>query len=419
MAEKRSRAGDAGSVGPEDGASGEQSTGEQSAGRNRVRPIFERDDGDIDVLHVDDDPALLDVTEQYLRREDDRLAVETATSPADGLDLLAERAFDVVVSDYQMPDIDGLEFLERLRERGDDVPFIIFTGRGREEVAVEALNLGADRYLQKGGDPQSQYGLLADAIVAEATHQRARETLRESEERYRRLVEAFPDIVFITDYDSKMLWANAALERQTGLTIEDFQMDQQDNPFIHPDDADRVAAHIGEFVESDATYSEPIDNRFVDADGDVHWYSSIITKTTYDGEPALQFITRNISDRKEREQRRRRTERRYRTLVEHVPGLVALFDDDLRYDAVGGDLLEAVDLTTADVEGAHVAAVGSVLGGVDPDDCRAVFDGEHRERTYDAAGRTVTARYRPVTDTDGVTAGMVLLRTEEPRLADP
>jgi len=137
-------------------------------------------------------------------------------------------------------------------------------------VAVEALNLGADRYLQKGGDPESQYGLLVDAIAAEAAHRRAREGLRESEQRYRTLVEALPDAVFITDYDSRMLWANDALERRTGLTVEDFQMDQEDNPFIHPADADRIAAHIAGFVDSDRTYSDPVDNRFVDADGTVH-----------------------------------------------------------------------------------------------------------------------------------------------------
>lgn len=61
-----------------------------------------------------------------------------------------------------MPEIDGLEFLEIIREeKGMDIPFIMFTGKGREDVAMDALNLGADRYIQKGGNPKSQYGLLA------------------------------------------------------------------------------------------------------------------------------------------------------------------------------------------------------------------------------------------------------------------
>jgi len=358
----------------------------------------------IRVLHVDDDPALLDVTEQYLRREDDRLVVETATAPAEGLDLLAEADFDVAVSDYQMPEMNGLEFLERVRE-DSGIPFIIFTGRGREEVAVEALNLGADRYLQKGGDPESQYGLLADAIVQEAAHRRAREELRESEQRYRTLVEALPDIVFITDYESKMLWANDALERKTNLTIEDFQMAQEDNPFIHPDDADRVAAHIGEFVESDRRYSDPVDNRFVDADGNTHWYSSIVVKITYQGEPALQFITREVTERKQREQRLERVQRRYETLLATFPdGLVALFDDDFQYIDAGGELLDA-----GTIEDAHVTDVdAAVLNAVAPEDCRAVFEGERRTWTCTDGGDRFELRLQPVSSDGDVAAGMVV-----------
>jgi PAS domain S-box-containing protein len=369
-------------------------------------------DGEIRVLHVDDEPALLEVTEQFLRQEDERIAVETATSPQEGLVLLDENGFDVVVSDYQMPGMNGLELLETLREDDNQMPFIIFTGHGREEVAVDALNLGADRYLQKGGDPKSQYGLLADAVVQETEHRRAREELEESEERYRTLVEAFPDIVFITDYDSQMLWANAALERQTGLTIDDFQMEQEENPFIHPEDADHVAARLGEFIESSRKYSEPIDNRFIDADGDVHWYSSVVAKSTYDGEPALQFITRSISERKEREQRLERVQRRYRTLVETLPdALVAVFDDDFRYASADGDLLAAVD---SPVEGERVADVdATALSALDPEDCRAVFDGETRERTAAVAGQSVSLCLRPITDGGDVTAGLVVATPTE------
>jgi PAS domain S-box-containing protein len=365
---------------------------------------------EIRVLHVDDEPALLEVTGEFLQQEDERIAVETTTSPEEALTMLDGDSFDVVVSDHQMGEMTGLELLERIREGGSRIPFIIFTGRGREEVAVDALNLGADRYLQKGGHPKSQYGLLADAIVQESAHRRAREELRESEERYRTLVEAFPDIVFITDYDSQMLWANDALERQTGLTIDDFQMDQEDNPFIHPEDTDHVAARIGEFVESSRTYSDPIDNRFIDADGDVHWYSSIVAKVTYDGDPALQFITRNISDRKEREQRLQRVQRRYRTFLDAFPdGIVALFDGDCRYIDVGGELLTDAGFSAADIEGERVADVNTpILSAVDVDDCRAVFDGTSLSRTTTFDGRSVEIRLRPVADDDAVTAGLVV-----------
>ena len=396
---------------------GKQHGGEENGGRlaceNHAVPVRPSEDdtvGTVRVLHVDDEPALLDVTEQYLQNEDDRITVETATSAREGLDLLEEMSFDVVVSDYRMADMDGLDFLKRVRERGWALPFIMFTGRGREEVAVDALNLGADRYLQKGGDPRSQYGLLADAILQETAHRRARDTLQESEERYRTLVEAFPDVVFITDYDSRMLWANDALERQTGLTVDDFQMEQEDNPFIHPDDAERVAQRIGAFVESDRTYSDPIDNRFIDAEGAVHWYSSVVAKTTDDGDPALQFITRNISERKRREQRLQHIERRYRTLVERFPeAVVALFDDDLRYVDVGGEAMASVAAKVGDIEGLSVERVDcEPFTAIGPDDCRAVLDGESRTVRHEGEREGWDHYLLPVSDYGDGAAGFVV-----------
>lgn len=132
----------------------------------------------MDVLFVDNEPDFLEQAKIFLEREDDRLAVETAVSAEEGLQKLAVNDYDAIVSDYRMPEMDGLEFLETVRgERSSDIPFIIFTGRGREEVAMDALNLGADRYLQKGGSPKSQYGVLAEAIVDEVRHRQVEERL--------------------------------------------------------------------------------------------------------------------------------------------------------------------------------------------------------------------------------------------------
>ncbi len=125
----------------------------------------------INVLLVDDEPDLLEQAKLFLEREDDSLDIKTAPSAKEALEQLKKESFDAIVSDYQMPKMDGLEFLEVVRdERESEIPFIIFTGKGREEVAMEALNLGADRYLQKGTDIKSQYKVLADAIVQEAEY---------------------------------------------------------------------------------------------------------------------------------------------------------------------------------------------------------------------------------------------------------
>jgi CheY-like chemotaxis protein len=73
--------------------------------------------------------------------------------------------------------MDGIAFLKTVRKTWPTLPFIIFTGRGREEVVVEALNSGADHYLQKGGEPRSQFAELGHVITRSVERKRAGETI--------------------------------------------------------------------------------------------------------------------------------------------------------------------------------------------------------------------------------------------------
>lgn len=118
----------------------------------------------IRVLHVDDDPEFAELTGGFLEREDDRLSVDVAASAAEGLERLDHDRFDCIVSDYEMPQHSGIEFLEAVRERYPDLPFVLFTGKGSEEIASDAIYAGVSDYLQKGTDTQ-QYSLLANRIV--------------------------------------------------------------------------------------------------------------------------------------------------------------------------------------------------------------------------------------------------------------
>ena len=126
----------------------------------------------IQVLHVDDKPEITELTATLLERESDRFSVETAASADEGLQLLAESEIDCIVSDYQMPGMNGIEFLEIVAEDYPNLPFILYTGKGSEEVASDAISAGVTDYLQKENDTDD-CDLLANRIVhAVNSHQR-------------------------------------------------------------------------------------------------------------------------------------------------------------------------------------------------------------------------------------------------------
>ncbi|NLA38955.1 MAG: response regulator, partial [Methanomicrobiales archaeon] len=116
------------------------------------------------VLVVDDEPAFLELTRAWLEWSGD-IQVEVTASAVQGLSMLAKTRYDAIVSDYKMPEMDGIEFLKEVRRRGMAIPFIIISGRGNEEVVIDALNSGADFYLQKGDDPSIQFAELRNMIL--------------------------------------------------------------------------------------------------------------------------------------------------------------------------------------------------------------------------------------------------------------
>ena len=118
----------------------------------------------IRVLHVDDDADLAELAAVYLERESDRLDIETVTDTTEALDRVTDGGLDCVVSDYDMPDRNGIEFLEAVRETRPDLPFILYTGKGSEEVASDAIASGVTDYLQKESGT-GQYAVLANRIT--------------------------------------------------------------------------------------------------------------------------------------------------------------------------------------------------------------------------------------------------------------
>ena len=103
----------------------------------------------IRVLHIDDDSSALELTKIFLNRLNSDIDLDWASSAKEGLEKLKRKRYDCVVVDYQMPKMNGLEMMERINRHKREVPFILFTGEGDEEVAARAIELGADDYIEK------------------------------------------------------------------------------------------------------------------------------------------------------------------------------------------------------------------------------------------------------------------------------
>lgn len=186
----------------------------------------------ISVLYVDDEPELLGLCRIFLERDGD-FRVTPIGSVQEALGLLGGSSFDAIVSDYQMPDIDGLEFLKRVRSKNEGIPFILFTGRGREEVVIEAINNGVDFYLQKGGDPKSQFAELGHKIKKAVNTRFAINALRTENEKNRGLMDHASDAIFIADASSGMLVdANRKARDLIGRSPEEIRSMHQTD--LHP-----------------------------------------------------------------------------------------------------------------------------------------------------------------------------------------
>ncbi|PKG33309.1 PAS domain S-box protein, partial [Methanoregula sp.] len=170
----------------------------------------------IRVLYVDDESDLLEIGKLFLEESGD-FSVTPIVSPKAALDLLQKEQYDAIVSDYQMDELDGIRFLQAVRERFPIIPFILFTGKGREEVVIQALNNGADFYLQKGGDPDAQFAELAHKIRQAVRTKQAERSLTESRDYLERIYASVQGGILIVDGKThEILDLNPAAEQMMG-----------------------------------------------------------------------------------------------------------------------------------------------------------------------------------------------------------
>ena len=253
----------------------------------------------IHVLMVDDDPMILEITKIFLERYGD-ITVDTLDSAVVATNKLETDSYDVIISDYVMPEMDGLAFLKAVREKHPFLPFILFTGKSREEVVIEALNNGADYYLQKEGDPKSLYAELSHQVHQAAEREKTKKALEESERSYRSFVQNFQGIAFRYKTDLAPIFVHGQVEQITGYTKDELLSSAQFLlEIIHPEDRPKLAESL-EKLRTIPNYSTNRSYRIIHKNGDIRWIYERVQNISDDSGVPLEIegAAHDITERK-------------------------------------------------------------------------------------------------------------------------
>lgn len=171
------------------------------------------------VLFIDDDSALLEMIKLMSERSRE-MTMQTAQSAKEGLSILTQKRFDVIIVDYDMPEISGIEFLKILRQHGDTTPIILFTGLGGEYTAIEALNNGANFLLKKGEDPQQQFHELVTMVKRAMERSSLGRALTTTQRIIADMISFSSDPSFAIDRNGKVVAWNDSLEQLTNIPAQ-------------------------------------------------------------------------------------------------------------------------------------------------------------------------------------------------------
>ncbi len=252
------------------------------------------------VLHVDDSPDLLELVSTFLERESPGMTVVSESDPRAALESLTSDPVDCIVSDYDMPEMDGLEFLGTVREMDPTIPFILFTGKGSEEIASEAISAGVTDYMQKtrGTD---QYAVLANRIENAVSQYRTHVELEETRERFRTLVEDATDAILIVTPDGTIQYATSVTERILGRESAEL-VGTDVFASVPTDDRSRLREDLAA-LQTDPDGRNTFEFRHETSDGEDVWIEArarnLLDDPTIGG---IVLYAREITERKNREQ---------------------------------------------------------------------------------------------------------------------
>ena len=301
------------------------------------------------VMLVDDEPSLLEIGSVFLEAEGS-FDIHAFDSAKRALDQLELEDFDAVVSDYQMLGMDGIEFLKTVRGSGNNIPFILFTGRGREEVVIEALNYGADFYLMKGGEPKVQFAELYNLIGQAVSRRQAEEAVHHNAKRFRSLIENMSDMIMVIDVDGIIHYLSPSIERFLSYEPEE-PFGTNFLKFIHPDDMEEIFDGFLEVANGSVDMVQ-MEARTQHRDGSWRVLEIISSKLPNDrGRVEFVVNARDITERKRAEEALEESEEVYRTVFENTGTVTAILEEDTIIAMVNTEFEELSGYSKEEIEG--------------------------------------------------------------------
>jgi PAS domain S-box-containing protein len=361
----------------------------------------------IRVLHVEDDPEFGDLAAEFLQREDDRLDVVTKHHPEDALAWLRDNPVDCVVSDYDLPELDGIELLDAIRGDEPELPFVLFTGKGSEEVASDAISAGATDYLQKEGGTD-QYAILANRVV-NAVEQ------REARTNYHEIFEKAADGIFLHDPETgrvndvnpkaaEMLGYDR--EELVDMDVGEFSADWPE--FSQAEAAKRVRSAMEEGPQT-------FEWLFEAKDGGQFWIEVHLKRVVINGRVQVIAMTRDVSERKQRKRELREERDRRAALFENRTDAIAyveFVDGDPVVKTTNHAFEETFGYDEAAVVGSRIGDALVSDGEAAPETSQWARDGDYLDREVTRATadgpHTFRLRTAPLDSDDEPTSGYVV-----------
>ena len=290
----------------------------------------------IRVLLVEDQDAHAELLRIRLRRFDPRFEVTRASNGREALELLRAEAFDLVILDYDLPGMNGIEILEEINASKRRLPVVVVTGQGNQHIAVKAMKEGASDYVVK----EKGYELLVPRVARQAyDNHLLREKLRKTEERYRLLYENALEGIFV---ESAHTWTlidvNPAAEKLTGLTREEL-LSRSFRDLV-PADQGALVDRLREVVLERGKDSTS-DLNLLRRDGELVAVDTSITAVEQEGEPVILYIVRDVTEKRRLEQQILLSKRRLQALFDSITDYIFSLTPDRTLIMVNRKLAEA------------------------------------------------------------------------------